>query len=58
MNGDRGIYLENGGWGSDEAGCLKAQDIDKFIQWTPFLEPFLCFESTGLVTHIAHVASV
>lgn len=30
--------------GSAEAGCLKAQDIDKFIQWTPLLGPFLCFE--------------
>lgn len=34
--------------GSGEAGCLKAQDIDKFIQWTPLLGPFLCFESLPL----------
>lgn len=34
--------------GSGEAGCLKAQDIDKFIQWTPLLGPFLCFESWPL----------
>lgn len=34
--------------GSGKAGCLKAQDIDKFIQWTPLLGPFLCFESWPL----------
>lgn len=34
--------------GSGEAGCLKAQDIDKFIQWTPLRGPFLCFESLPL----------
>lgn len=34
--------------GSGEAGCLKARDIDKFIQWTPLLGPFLCFESLPL----------
>lgn len=34
--------------GSGEAGCLKAQDIDKFILWTPLLGPFLCFESWPL----------
>lgn len=34
--------------GSGEAGRLKAQDIDKFIQWTPLLGPFLCFESWPL----------
>lgn len=34
--------------GSGEAGCLKAQDVDKFIHWTPPPGPFLCFESSPL----------
>lgn len=34
--------------GSGEAGRLKAQDVDKFIQWSPLLGPFLCFESLPL----------
>lgn len=32
---DRVIYLGNGGLGSGKAGCLKAQDIDRFIPRTP-----------------------
>lgn len=42
-NGDRGIYLENGGWGSGEAGRLKAQDAQD-----PQPGPFLCFRSSPL----------
>lgn len=34
--------------GSGDAGCLKAQDVDKFIHWTPPPGPFLCFESSPL----------
>lgn len=34
--------------GSVEAGCLKAQDFDKFIQRNPLLGPFRCFESLPL----------
>lgn len=53
MNCDRVIYLGNGGLGSGKAGCLKAQDIDKFIPHTAFLKPF-CFESWLLTSDPHH----
>lgn len=53
MNCDRVIYLGNGGLGSGKAGCLKAQDIDKFIRRAAFLKPF-CFESWLLTSDPHH----
>lgn len=57
MNCDRVICLGNGGLGSGETGCLKAQDIDKFILPAAFLKPFVLNPGYSQVTPIPHPAS-
>lgn len=48
MNGDRGIYLENGGWGQARLGALRHKTLTNLSSGPHCLGPFLCFESWPL----------